>query len=356
MYSEDPKPSMRYSHEMVSRVSDGLVELYVFGGSVPSVLNGKISRIEHTNELWLGKVIESVVVWRLIQSEGPSNRSDACAMLVRDGIYVFGGIMYSEQDERGYDNRELWRFDVIKQTWKQVEYDTKNGYAPRRYSHHGGVYTNENDESFLVIFGGKQLSSGGTLATMLNDVWMYSLEENMWSKWGELPYRRMYQSFVIHESRVWMYGGFSRSTMNDQAYVYGDVVTIDLKNTSDILQKMITVDDGDIPNVRFMHRAVMWKDSMVIHGGRFNDVQKDMWRIDLRNATLGEMDTDYFLQNQRNTEAVLLLTSGIAMFLIGFLVFIAIFKKCCAANGADEEVSEGLSAKAIKEFPIMKVY
>lgn len=107
----------------------------------------------------------------------------------------------------GRCTNDLWCLNIVLKQWTKVEYAKKTVPQPRA-NHIAQVYKSNSEEN-MVIFG-------GTTETLdrLNDLWIYHIAKNSWEEIifkpeeiPELPSARSEHSSVIYKNSLIIFGG-----------------------------------------------------------------------------------------------------------------------------------------------------
>lgn len=188
--------------------------IYVFGGG---------DGVKALNDVWKLDVSDTAkVTWRLISppsksSSRPTARGYHTANMVGSKLIIFGGSDGLECF------RDVWVFDVETQAWRAVEIEV----SYPRLSHTATVIG-----SYLFVIGGHDGVDYSSHVLLLNLVTM------QWDRrkvHGTPPSGRGYHGTVLHDSRLFVIGGFdgyvsrslvarpmltlNRSTVFDDTYV-----------------------------------------------------------------------------------------------------------------------------------------
>lgn len=134
----------------------------------------------------------------------------------------------------------------------------------------------------LMIFGGE--SSDGKMSRFYNDLFTYSIENNIWRKVvsKNAPLPRSSHAMCAHPSGiVLMFGGEFSSPKQSTFYHYGDTWVLDVES-----KEWDKIDQKRGPSARSGHRMCVWKNYIIMHGG-FRDLGalttylNDMWLFDI---------------------------------------------------------------------------
>jgi len=185
--------------------------MYIFGG--------KTLQKRSMNQLYIFDLVERK--WTSLEPDDsfPCKRYGASLVFRNHKLFLFGGKRHTK-DSGGLD--DLWEFDTVKQTWKQIQPTSKDKPTGMVY-HSAVVHGNEmivcggyvdkapiatmwslNLDSFawtqlqqapfaarsghaaavtghsMFIFGGEGWNSEG--CTCLNDLWVYDINSHIWEE------------------------------------------------------------------------------------------------------------------------------------------------------------------------------
>lgn len=264
--------------------------------------NGMVDTVNvvQYNDLW--RLSLSSNSWTMdnasANADAPAARSEAATVMNGNSLIVFGGISY---DEAGVnppkDYNDLWSYDLVNCTWTQI---IPNGAdrPPTRFSHSTSVLTDALGYSYLLVFSGRHL--GASTWNLLNDLWLFSFKTNTWTQVDiNIIIGRAYTSLVMtHGTQMWFFGGYYKlSQAAANGFVYQDVVSgkitmdTDASGSGSVSAEMTVyrgiVDvNAAVPPLRYNHKAALWKDTMVIHGGSYQTQRGDIWMYNTTSAVL----------------------------------------------------------------------
>ncbi|TMW55943.1 hypothetical protein Poli38472_008591 [Pythium oligandrum] len=303
------KPSHRFHHAAVLHSNATAHEMVMFGGlsieAIPAATAHPPNHIKITqfNDIWRLTLSPNAEKWTKdpLASSPPIARSEA-GVVVHDGqLYVFGGISYEQNDDIAPVNyNDLWRYDLSKQEWAQLI--PKGGLTPpARFSHTMGVFTDDEGETFLLVFSGRQLVA--STWTLLGDAWVFSLTKQEWSAVSlSARMQRAYTSMVMTNTNdmphMWFFGGYYKPQQSTNGYVYDDIVNghlaIKKQIDGDVQTAKMTLfhasswPDYEAPPLRYNHRAALWRDTMLLHGGSYQTQRGDVWMYNLTASVMTE--------------------------------------------------------------------
>lgn len=150
------------------------------------------------------------------------------------------------------------------------------GQIPGNRAGHAAVLYN----SSMLIFGGTNLQQ------LFNDVYEYSIETKTWKKLStralkselDIPDPREGHSAIVYQSsdddaEMIIFGGGNETVALDKC-----VYSLNLK---DLVWKRLTLERDYGPSGRYKHCCVLYKDTMIIHGGKY--INDNLWKFDLKN-------------------------------------------------------------------------
>ncbi|KAJ0405550.1 hypothetical protein P43SY_009599 [Pythium insidiosum] len=312
------KPSHRFHHATSLHENSSTAEMIVFGGlSISTTGSTGFSqnnlKITQYNDVWRLTLANGAESWT--QDPGPASgaprpapRSEAAGVVVNDQLFIFGGISYDDNSGSGPTNtpvdfNDLWSYNLRNFTWQPIT--SRDGSAPpARFSHSMSTFIDKNGEVFLLVFSGRYLVAKSW--ALLGDVWVFSLRTQRWTA-VELSARiqRAYTSLVMTPgvnnvaTQMWFFGGYYKPVQGANGYVYDDVVNGQLSLERDVGRVDGALSKGSMklyhalvgrsefsPPLRYNHRAVLWKDGMIIHGGSYQTQRGDVWLYNLTTAVL----------------------------------------------------------------------
>lgn len=116
-------------------------------------------------------------------------------------MYIYGGQKCSTEN-----TADMFKYDLIKQTWKRVTPDQESQMQPPSLdSHTAGVWENQ-----MIVFGGFIGADRGECA---NHVLAYDFRTNKWetlfqhNESEKYPAPRMAQAMAIVENSLFIFGG-----------------------------------------------------------------------------------------------------------------------------------------------------
>jgi hypothetical protein len=306
--SNGNSPPHRFHHATALHTNASVAEMVVFGGlsiAPKAKAQGAVSTdmvVTQFNDVWRLTLAgpNGKETWRndaaiASSSAVPAARSEAGAVAHDGQLYVFGGIAYDNTaDASPKDFGDLWKYDLTACTWTLLQ--PPDGVSPPpRFSHSLTKLTTAAGETLLVVFSGRRLELPSW--SLLGDTWVFSLKTSTWRMLdASMPLQRAYTSVVTTggaSPTLWFFGGYFRPKQGANGYVYDDVVSGRLlpagsgdSPTSIQYYHAVFAPEDAVPPLRYNHRAVLWKDTMVIYGGSYQTQRGDLWAFNLTSAVL----------------------------------------------------------------------
>lgn len=327
--------------------------------------NNTLTDLAQTNEMWKLQVNGDSANWTLLESnvQVPSVRTET-SLVEHDGfIYLFGGV-HAMANNLGLDYSDLWRYNWTSGDWTRLLPESISSPSAR-YSHTASIVTDQETQ-YMAIFGGHQLY--GSESRVLDDLWLYSFQSNKWiMKRSHSELFRSYASVVGIKNRIWIFGGLFYYRSFAEPVVFNDLLSIDAVGNSTAIEQAVfdpNLEKNEIPSRRFLHRATIWKDMMILHGGLLGRVQNDTWGLNLTTTSLKPVD----IQLLSDPESLLTLTKFltsliIALVLLLLVTAVVIYRKFIRQEGdisfdpaqiQELQRQRGLPQKVIQKFPMIK--
>lgn len=236
--------------------------------------------------------------WSMVNASGPlpPRRSGALGVVFGAKMYIFGG--YDGRDGNYFN--DLYYFNFETRSWSEMP--SRPGERPEARTDHIMVL----HDSSIYVFGGYDGH------TRYHNMYRYDLKMTKWELLhgkGSVPSRRFGHSGAIHDAskQLVVFGGWDgKDTLND-------LYCFSLENQE--WKKSDTT--GTPPPHRYRHTAVIFKNSMFVFGGvdkqhcRYNDLQ----RLDLRNNVWSEVCTTGYIPSSRTFHRAVVV--GNLMYLLG---------------------------------------
>lgn len=132
----------------------------------------------------------------------------------------------------------------------------------------------------LFLFGGEYFD--GNLASFFNELYIYSVNKNSWTKntSPNSPLPRSSHQTVIHKDQLWLFGGEFSSPKQNTFYHYGDFWNLDCTTRA-----WTKIDTKPCPSARSGHRLASVGKYILLFGG-FQDTSQetkylgDLWAFD----------------------------------------------------------------------------
>lgn len=222
-----------------------------------------------------------------LNATAPSERSETAAVINEGRLILFGGISKTGLAAPILYN-DLWSYDLKSCVWTQIIPSGQNIPSPRS-SHSTGHLTDGLGSSYLLLFSGRQLN--GTQWTLLRDLWLFSFDESVWIPIEmSLNIGRVHTSLIITQNlEFWFFGGCYTLTadgrcdhvsygLNRGSVYFSTPSASGSSTTGNAVSAYVTMyakawSESVVysPMTEFNHRAVQWKDSMLVHGGSIDD-------------------------------------------------------------------------------------
>jgi hypothetical protein len=146
-------------------------------------------------------------------------------------MYVFGG-------QSSGNLNDLWSLDLDAYTWSELK--TEDGPSSRHFT--SLIYANAH----VLVFGGNGASQGN-YSGVLNDLWKYSLHDQIWDSTppgGALPAARAGHSAVYHKTndQLILFGGrLKNGDYSDETWILNNVSSEILGTASPSSEPQFTI-------------------------------------------------------------------------------------------------------------------
>ncbi|OMJ68984.1 hypothetical protein SteCoe_33412 [Stentor coeruleus] len=197
--------------------------------------------------------------WKELEQHGAQMgvRESMSSVVVNDYMYIFGGNIsdHSSENDEYTDDFFIVTFKNYTAMCKKIL--TNSPSPPKRLSHSLSNLKNR----YLILFGGESFGKA------LNDIWVYTIEKNIWHEikpQNQIPGRMAHVCFCYKDSLI-VYGGMTKDqsgfgkALND-IWVY----TIEKNIWHEIKPQ------NQIPG-RMAHVCFCYKDSLIVYGGMTKD-------------------------------------------------------------------------------------
>jgi N-acetylneuraminic acid mutarotase len=170
---------------------------FVFGGAV---FDASGTLFEPFDDLWAYSAATNRWSRPAATNAGPSARSGSVMWVVRDRLYLFGGI-----DATFATLNELWTFDLRRSAWTRL---SPSGAAPpgRHVAQAGTV-----DRFGRLTFYGGEAVDPEVGFVQLNDTWEYDIDRNRWREvtpaFGDIDPPRNYGASAVVGAALYLQGG-----------------------------------------------------------------------------------------------------------------------------------------------------
>lgn len=192
--------------------------------------------------------------WETIQkANSPSSRIFHSAVLYKDSMLIFGGYDYPK-----INFNDVHQFNFQTLTWKFLETIGKQPIP--RFGQSAIVY---NDQ--MIIFGGKITHDNFYLSNTTScNHYKLNLLNLKWKEVegsGNKPLSRSNHSCIVYKNQMIIFGGNTNRDTND-------LYSLDLQN--EYWTRIYYKESASSPPPLRNHVAVLYKDSMFVHGGISN--------------------------------------------------------------------------------------
>ncbi|KAI3635271.1 hypothetical protein MIR68_006837 [Amoeboaphelidium protococcarum] len=204
----------------------------------------------------------------------PSERVYHSSVLMPDGkMYVYGGMTKSrELDDAVYS------FNAQTRSWARPRVQGQSDIDPR-YGHQAVQM-----KGCMYVFGGLTAADGYSNALNVLDFsagvirWQIASTGSLHEQ-GDAPCPRAYASMVAHGSNLVVCGGECAYDCLDDVWIFD--------TTKFVWTRLDMSDVQHGPGSRYQHAAVIYKDSMIICGGKNFEGKEldDIWMLDLSSNT-----------------------------------------------------------------------
>lgn len=192
--------------------------MYIFGGHR---LNNFL------NDLWKLSLAETfdAYKWTYINSDGPSRRLGHSMITYGNGLYLYGGFYNDDVTSLSDYLNDLWHFDFIKLTWRQLVFDANTNTPSKRMGHSFSIM---NDQ--IILFGGYYNN------LYFNDIWRFNTSFESWIfqpiYYAEAvtPPPRSFFAMEFYNSSLYIIGGHGSSShdaITIRESIYSDIWKFD---------------------------------------------------------------------------------------------------------------------------------
>ena len=232
--------------------------------------------------------------WTEIVTDGPNILGDLTYDSESDRVVFWGGV--EDVAENVYVS-ETWTYDDNSGTWEQMSPpQTPNGRTR-------GEVTYDSESDRVILFGGT-LNSGYSANDIMNDLWTYDLNDNLWMNvdwdWNEMtpalspdPTTYPAMTYDSESDLVVLFGGHNEALYQANGY-WGDNETWTYDYNSNTWTEM---SPSTAPSLRCLADMVYDEESDIIilfGGARYGDegyLDKlgDTWAYDVNTDTWANM-------------------------------------------------------------------
>lgn len=196
--------------------------------------------------------------WHVVAKSGPLARIGHTLCATDDGkkVYLVGGI--ATLDEASQYLGDFWEYTFETKEWARIELKD-NILTPRAF--HSAVWWNGR----VVIFGG--CNGGGrfnrTFFVFPDGRYLVPYTSNI-----SPPSTRYCHSAVVYNDHMYIYGGKSGGRNSNQRLEDLYAYQLNARSTEGKIGWQRCVEAGDKPEGRSAHSAAVYRDTMIILGGR----------------------------------------------------------------------------------------
>jgi len=200
-----------------------------------------------------------------------------------------------------------------KFAWQYVE---QSGDVPDARHNHSAVIHNQR----MWVFGGS-----GFNITYYNDLYCFAFDTQTWTmihpstdatnihalceKFGDIPHARHGHSVVVFNNCMWVFGG--KASPKDDKY-FDDIHCFDFDT---LKWKLVEPSSSSLPHSRCWHSSVLVNHSMIVFGGFYMKRRRetyfnDLWVFDLNNLTWKKAEPRGEVPHERNRHICLVFPLG----------------------------------------------
>jgi N-acetylneuraminic acid mutarotase len=140
----------------------------IYGGSEYNV---SVTSVKMYDDMWEYDPEADTMVERKYTNEGPGKRLGPEIVIQDDMLFLFGGY-----DPKFKAHNDLWSFDLLTNTWKQLKKDDEPKSPSKRYIFRFELSGSNED---LYIFGGNYREAK---TIQRNDLWKYNIPTNTFTE------------------------------------------------------------------------------------------------------------------------------------------------------------------------------
>lgn len=178
----------------------------------PNLLNHIEYRLTDASNVWSSDGITDIPVYT------PNSIS------LDEGIKVYGA-----KEEYAY---MLHHDDTVSLLYgldpkgRYVFLDLKVDSTTVNYKFGGRAFPQFRRYPCIRVLGRKLYLSGGILnGDPVDDIWVYDIDENIWTYLGELPSPRWSHSMLVTDDTIYVFGGSTKSKIDGKVLVINDLMT-----------------------------------------------------------------------------------------------------------------------------------
>ena len=271
-----PAPRGNATLTLCEGEAKGKQDFYLFGGEfydgIEMVVVDQLLRFDKNND-WKQIITPSA-------APAPSPRCAHTTVYYNGGLYVFGGELATAENYLHY--KDFWRYDIKKQTWRELT--NRTGSVPSPRSGHAAIVW----KSYMILFGGFYEPARGDTPRWFNDVYVFNLQTEQWmdvphSKLRSQPEPRSACNYALIGDTMIIHGGYSKllnsaAAGGKESKVHTDAWILNLKPVQEekppTWERLLSSTGGGAaavnsrnPNGRCGCASASYKQLMLVFGG-----------------------------------------------------------------------------------------
>lgn len=190
---------------------------------------------------------------------------------MNDSIFIFGGQSFGRYSTFKF-HYDLYQILLNGGRVKSV---IQNGCVPNECVGQSAILYNDK----IYIFGGSS-KAGEDIVISKDCFYEFDIKKSKWRIIESKGCPQLaYHSCVLYKDSLYIFGGFDGNTQTEVNYLY----QYDLKKQEWIKN---LEDTGEAPSKRAKHSAVVYKDTMLIFGGKYKNTSKgDLYQLDFSDMS-----------------------------------------------------------------------
>lgn len=242
--------------------------IYIFGGQPEGVLANDVGKYGLANDLW--KYSEDGWVQETPANNPPEERTMSAMAATAQKVYMFGG-----GNKFGAVLGDLWSYNPANKNWTQE--DSQGDIPPARQYH-----------TMVALQSGQLIVLGGIDAQgQISDHFVRSYEPatGTWLKQKAPPEVLSYgHTATAVGNSMYLFGGFNDTYKND-VWIYDLAQDTWTKVTPHYPLTNITSQQAAAPSPRIFNTISTYGKSFFIFGGKFTSELNDNWEFNTNNNT-----------------------------------------------------------------------